>query len=65
MNKIIEQNNHFYFLTFIILILIFTTIIFQGFTRSGITLLFILFLSLLKVYLELYDKTSHFNSSKV
>ena len=60
-----NSNNHFYFLTFIILILIFATIIFQGFTTSGVILLFILFLSLWKVYMELYDKTSHVNSSDI
>ena len=54
-----------YFLSFIILILIFGTIAFQGFTRSGIIILFILFVSLWKVYKELYDLSWRFYSSDV
>lgn len=50
-----NSNNNFYFVTFIILTLIFSTIIFEGFTRSGIIILVILFISLWKMYVELYD----------
>ncbi len=53
------MNNDFYFVTFIILTLIFATITFEGFTRTGIIILFILFVSLWKAYGELYDKKVH------
>jgi hypothetical protein len=49
------MNNEFYFLTFILLILIFATIIFQGFTKSGIIILLMLLISSWKVYKELYN----------
>lgn len=59
-----NSNKHFYFITFILIILILGTIIFQG-VSSGIPILIILFYYLWRSYMILYDNPSYCDISKI